>query len=76
MRKINAIYRKRGIQMCDKKNEGKPLSSDFDPFLKSTYEPQKDHEVWVSFRGQYGVNPLRADVAKTLYCKIEELSKA
>lgn len=62
--------------MCDKKNEGKPLSPDFDPFLKSTYEPKKDHEVWVSFLGQYGVNPLRADVAETLYCKIEELSKA
>ncbi len=75
MRKIKAIYRKRGIQMCDKKNEDKPLSSDFDPFLKSTYEPKKDHEVWVSFRGQYGVNSLRTDIAKMLFHNIEALSK-
>ncbi len=61
--------------MCDKKGETKPLSSDYDPYLMSTYEPKKDHEIWVSFRGQYGVNPLRADVAKTLFRNIEALSK-
>lgn len=53
--------------MCDKKGETKPLSSDYDPYLMSTYEPKKDHEIWVSFRGQYGVNPLRADVAKLCF---------
>lgn len=57
--------------MCDKQNETKPLSSDYDPYLKSTYEPKMTNEIWVSFRGQYGVNPLRADVAKTLLHNIK-----
>lgn len=75
MIKIKGIYRKRGIKMCDKKNETKPLSSDYDPYLKSTYKPKNEHEIWVSFRGQYGVNPLRADIAKALFRNIEALSK-
>ncbi len=74
MRKIKGIYRKKGIQVCDKKNETKPLSSDYDPCLKSKYKPQKDNEIWISYRGQYGVNPLRTDVAKALYKNIKVIS--
>lgn len=61
--------------MCDKKNETKPLSSDYDPYLKSKYKPQKDNEIWISYRGQYGANPLRTDVAKVLYNNIKAINK-
>lgn len=61
--------------MCDKKKETKPLSSDYDPYLKSKYKPQKDNEIWISYRGQYGVNPLRTDVAKVLYNNIKAINK-
>lgn len=37
--------------MCDKKNVTKPLASDYDPCLKSKYNPQISNEFWVSYRG-------------------------
>ncbi len=61
--------------MCDTKVKEKLLSSDYDPLLKSNYHPSENNELWVSLRGQYGVNPLKSDVSKKLYENIKLLSK-
>ena len=61
--------------MCDTKVKEKLLSSDYDPHLKSNCHPSENNELWVSFRGQYGVNPLKSDVSKKLYENIKLLSK-
>lgn len=63
--------------MCvtKEKEKEKLLSSDYDPLLKSSYSPSEKDELWVSFRGQYGVNPLRSDVSKILYNNIKALCK-
>ena len=68
---LRVIYR----QSTDKKKEIAPLLSDFDPNLRSSYRPSKKNEIWVSFRGQFGVNPLNTEVSKKIYSNINDISK-
>lgn len=68
---LRVIYR----QSTDKKKEIAPLLSDFDPNLRSSYRPSKENEIWVSFRGQFGVNPLNSEVSKKIYSNINDISK-
>ncbi|GEM_PF-5092031 len=61
--------------MCNKNKENRLLSAEYDQNLKSNYRPSEKDELWVSFRGQFGVNPLNSEVSKELFNNIKLLSK-